>query len=1293
MAKKGIIKKEIAQFKKDGSIKPFTVTLSDLVMMQMVGRFDEFLEKLPSEPGGSFSDASAMIEETRENVTTEKLFNGIVRKSVEAQFGEKHVTVRELGQNGLDSYKPNDYDRRILFDVDEKKRKRHVVLRARDFGVGMDLKDIIKNLLIPYNSGKEFDPTKIGEHGIGWYSIVDIADVVKVTSRRRGSSRTSQALIYREGDEWYSTLNPSSSNGFCEQLNLRSEGTEVTAYIPSNATSLELIREHLHKYVGMVENSNGKITCNGVPINNIRGMYTTTVPIPVCIDHSELPLTMGVSKRLLQGRSYGDSRFADRNRNLEKILMTQRGLFIKYEDNQFDGRTFHCKFLNSMMQMGLDFWVEVPEHVTLTKGRNNIIADHNPAVLEAMYVAFENLFTDVLLCDEEILNHHSNQVFSCISQLFDKDYSELVNNFEKKKYSAKRRFMSNTALVGSKAVDIGALVGKGLYVAGRYIARCFLHVGQGICKGIAGSYRYFRDDFSEDYERFKKALKKKLKKYLPMAAKGALRAGAITAAVGGGLGAVGLGLYGLYKILPFDWFVYGLVGATAAAVGTGVVATAYAAYKRRDEIWKGISGALGYVFNFMNKPINLPWEKIGNYVKDKGMRALNYCGLYLNVEQKRERKRERKKKKIARKHLWKWSKTNFIGKIMQKEIIPAEYYFKPEGEAAKPDVLEVGTFEPSRVHKHEDKDLLDLVEGSEEAALPQRRQIYEDRKDVQYQKPKHELDKRIVRISIDQMVDFYIRGKLKYRTEKEKEFGLGTTIKEGDYYVDSKNQLVSQVLDRLDEIKGKIGERYNVNVLEDHLDNVLTIGKEIAFFIYGLTPPGMIHMYYTLFRAERDGRQGAGLPKRRRQRTFFDKSYLFKWWRRRREAKQKEPGMSLTERVKIAASNAAPKLKGAAVTTGQVGWWGIKLPFRMLYGIFYGTCWATYHGVCAAKGVGGKLDPRKYPDYCRSVKRKASEWYTDYKKDRERQKRYDEMFGPKEPLLKRAGKAIRDWFHDVYRNSLINYFLGYSEGSSRPFKDMGLASIRSLAERSKVGQAYPDFVDLFQKIDEVVSAALGVKPYNITCEWGKGNSKSSEGFLSDAKNISIDLGQAKDLVQEMRPSSFYRMYKRTDKEIVKIGYKLLDHLLHLHAHRKTEEFEHRGGYRIEHYDSIHNTKAELRKKVVDHMQENGIDFMEFLKNAMSEKDIGDRYYYVPPMDFASLNNMTMRRLHDEALYYDFRRYLARSGFIKIAESDYGSRFWWEGYCKDRRMPKTDEVPSGVVQSVNVNNGQKITYTR
>jgi len=586
------LEQTLDEVKKNSNGDVRVLPISDLVMMQMTGDFDSLLDKLESPASPDRDEVAKMIEATRESTTAKKLFSEIVRKTIEAQFGDKKATLRELGQNAIDSYDVDARDKRVIFDLKDEGDFR--VLRVRDYGAGMSPKELVRDLLVPYNSGKEFDPTKTGEHGIGWYSIVDLADHVKVTTKKPLAPTTSQVVVFKKDEGWSFALANNLQDAFSPELNLgdNSSGTEVTAFIPKDKFTREEVEDSLYQYLGMVDLNDALIKFGPEFINSVSTTYNSASPVDIFLDKKwrATKLRMGVSKRGLYD-NLNDPRFKIRNQNLEKILFTQKGHFIKYDSPQFGAGTVHSKLMGDMMGMGLDFWVEVPREVTLTKGRNNIIADHEPAVIEGMYKSFENLFLDVILTDERILYRDSQELFSSLSDIFKNQYQGLVKKAERKKFGFKRKLASYAAAVGSGFVDAGALIVAG---TGKVI--------KGTAKGLGSFVRYPFNSMPQDlanlatsirdgWPKFKEEFKKEFPEFnrtviSPASAVAAGTFGATNAAIEayqryGAKGAVisTLGMLGAAGAVTFRKPLteaakkYGLraltIGAATAALGYG----------------------------------------------------------------------------------------------------------------------------------------------------------------------------------------------------------------------------------------------------------------------------------------------------------------------------------------------------------------------------------------------------------------------------------------------------------------------------------------------------------------------------------------------------------------------------------------------------------------------------------------------------------------------------------------------------------------------------------------------------
>ncbi len=707
------VKNQIRKLKETSKRGIVDVNLPDLVMMQMIGNFDSFLNEISKSRDNDkgYEVAAEIIEDTKKQITSYKLFPGIINKTIEAQFGEKHATLRELGQNGIDSYAISSENRKVIYELDEGENQN--ILRVRDYGEGMTLEGLIRDLLIPYNSGKEFDPNKIGEHGIGWYSIVDLADFVKVTTKKKSTEASSQAFIYRDGEMWKAAISPSSSNGFYEKLHTEENGTEVTAFIPKSETNRSSIRDHLFKYLGLVDFSSAQIMLGDTEINRLGEDYEQASPTSVFINGMEGFLTIGISKREIGGGRFDAKEFRLRNNNLNKAVFTQRGLFVKYESINFEEKTVHHKLMQSLNGIGLDFWVDLPENVTLTKGRNNIIADHLPFVLEAMYRGFEDLFVDVVLEDDKIV-HYTGAILESIADVFDMKYSSEVRQRELQKYSLGRRIGSPLIIGSSKAIDLGSYlissIGKGFSFSGKFLREICSDSRKGLEKFIKNYDTIIAESLRTSGRVIGKTAGEVARKTIQYGPRVVIGAGAIYGGIEGviyisnnygfrglatSLGYTGIGALGTAvsvisgkAVYEADW--RGVFDKMSKSI-KGLSIRSFSPISIGGGVYREMCRGMGLVTGEARKKTGqaLSWignnlGNIGNVTYDLGMGIMNRFGLYVDIEEKRRLKMEKLRKKITKKYISRMQKDDFVKRIMDKRIIPAKmYYAEGESESKK----------------------------------------------------------------------------------------------------------------------------------------------------------------------------------------------------------------------------------------------------------------------------------------------------------------------------------------------------------------------------------------------------------------------------------------------------------------------------------------------------------------------------------------------------------------------------------------------------------------------------------
>jgi anti-sigma regulatory factor (Ser/Thr protein kinase) len=434
-----LIESHINSLKKLKCNESVSINLADLNMLDFIdGYFDKMIALLDKE---EVEQIPNLISELKTKVQTraQSMFEGQIRKTTKNQFSEWQVTLRELCQNAIDSYQLNDSSRKVTISYEDTAT--HSIVSVKDNGCGMSLEVILKYLLIPYNSTKKDDPHKIGEHGIGWFSVIDISDIVKVTSKKY-ESKKAHAVVYKK------RKNIEQIEAFvCKEDDPDSEkGTEVVMYIPKfkqqEKIDAQLIKKHLYKFIGYVDPKHAEVIINDEIINNLNEKYTSSQQQNVKIKSDENPLIFSLSKRRLKNQTSAESGFEDRDKNLGNIVYTQKGLFVKYGSNPFDPETNHYAIFEAAVSQGLDFWVELPGNVGLVKSRNEIMSDHSNDVLKATYSSFWELFKKAMYPDEEILYHSSKSLSGAVARLSSTKYKSFGAKV-KQQYCLKKRAAAN----------------------------------------------------------------------------------------------------------------------------------------------------------------------------------------------------------------------------------------------------------------------------------------------------------------------------------------------------------------------------------------------------------------------------------------------------------------------------------------------------------------------------------------------------------------------------------------------------------------------------------------------------------------------------------------------------------------------------------------------------------------------------------------------------------------------------------------------------------------------------------
>jgi hypothetical protein len=385
-----------------------TIKLSDMLMMQMVGGLEEFANH-----ANSNTLPKNYVEQVQSSATIPTIFRDIVRKTITTQFGNPLTSLRELGQNARDAYNENENEKTIEFLVKERDGRQFV--SARDYGIGMSPNEVFTMFLVPYNSGKEFDPEKIGEHGIGFFSNFDISDQMNVRTRN-GSGLTTTLSMQKQEEDW----------GIDYKLTDKDfKGTEIEMRLSKSVPEID-IYQTLVKNLGFL-NSGFVITYNGDKLNQLPEFYEEIGSAEVANVDRKGQLKLGFA-----GKNLRENPFFGRADHPSNLVMTQNGLYIKepsvselIEDEVLED------LVNRMVDLGYNFWLELPNNVGLTKGRNNIVSRDFQNVTHSATEAFSQGVLEKILEDENLVYEMDTQLADVVDRVLGLKVNQKTFNWRK----------------------------------------------------------------------------------------------------------------------------------------------------------------------------------------------------------------------------------------------------------------------------------------------------------------------------------------------------------------------------------------------------------------------------------------------------------------------------------------------------------------------------------------------------------------------------------------------------------------------------------------------------------------------------------------------------------------------------------------------------------------------------------------------------------------------------------------------------------------------------------------------
>ncbi|XXX74350.1 ATP-binding protein [Sorangium sp. So ce134] len=379
---------------------------SELLLVRIHGRAEAYLQ-------ASSAERLALVAACRSEATVPDLAQRILSRTIYAQASSRIGPLRELLQNALDASPPG-----ARIDVRSTEDGREI--SVTDQGRGMSRTELLADLLVPFRSGKAGEPEAIGEHGIGFFSALEIAPWIEVvTAAPSGGHRLLVAPLGAgppyEDFSWtlLSLPRPSPAPPYDGGLaraaappRRPTTGTSVRLSLAQPIARPALAAE-VAAAVGLVDPAVARIYVDGAPVNTARARLRRA---------AEVPLGLPPSGELCGALEL----FVGRGDGIEpQLTITQKGLTVAARIDPFPGPELglHRELARAIMAAGFGLVAELPLGVPLNKGRSAVAASASAAVEAALVAAFERFILRDALYDRELLRAVDHRLSSVLDRL------------------------------------------------------------------------------------------------------------------------------------------------------------------------------------------------------------------------------------------------------------------------------------------------------------------------------------------------------------------------------------------------------------------------------------------------------------------------------------------------------------------------------------------------------------------------------------------------------------------------------------------------------------------------------------------------------------------------------------------------------------------------------------------------------------------------------------------------------------------------------------------------------------
>ncbi len=362
--------------------------LSELLLVRVHGRTAAYLT-------ANVADREALVTACRAEATVPDLAERIIARTIYSQASSRSASFRELIQNALDA-SPRGHSIDIHSSADGTE------ITVTDHGGGMTAVEMLTDLLVPFRSGKEDLDFTIGEHGVGFFSALEIAPRLEVKSRTLA------------GGYWLRVDPIGSGPPFADfQWTLRPLendhgrfGTSIRLLL-NEPMSRSLLAAEVAAAAAFVDPAHARIYVDGIVANvartRMRRVAKVAMVDPRVGSLGELELWIGRENAGIP----------------PQLTITQRGLVVATRQDPFvtPELSLHRDLMRAILVAGFGFTADLPIGVPLNKGRSGVVAHVASTVESTLVNAFERFVLHDALYDRDLLRAVDHRLSSVLDRL------------------------------------------------------------------------------------------------------------------------------------------------------------------------------------------------------------------------------------------------------------------------------------------------------------------------------------------------------------------------------------------------------------------------------------------------------------------------------------------------------------------------------------------------------------------------------------------------------------------------------------------------------------------------------------------------------------------------------------------------------------------------------------------------------------------------------------------------------------------------------------------------------------